>query len=109
MVSVIIPNYNKGAFIKETLDSLLNQKYEHWEAIIVDDGSTDDSIKIYNEYLGKDTRFQLVSRDRLPKGGSTCRNIGLQQAKGEFILFVDSDDLLAPHCLQSRYDEIKNA
>ncbi len=108
MVSIVIPNFNKGAFIKETLDSMLNQKYQDWEAIIVDDGSTDDSIAICEEYMNKDKRFNLAKRERLPKGGSTCRNIGLSLAKGEYIIFVDSDDLLAPDCLQGRVNEIQN-
>ena len=109
MISIIIPNYNKGVFIKETLDSLMNQSIPSWEAIIVDDGSTDESLNICKEYSIKDKRFVLVERDRLPKGGSTCRNIGLSLAKGEYIIFIDSDDIFAPNCLEGRLSEIKSS
>ena len=108
MVSIIIPNYNKSAFIRETLNSLLNQTNEDWEAIIVDDGSTDDSIAICEEFLTLDKRISLKIRERLPKGGSTCRNIGLELAKGDFVVFVDSDDLLAKNCIESRLNKILN-
>lgn len=109
MVSIILPNFNKSAFIKETLNSLLMQKNSDWEAIIIDDGSTDDSIKICREYMKFDSRFSLIIRESLPKGGSTCRNIGLKEAKGEFVIFVDSDDLLSPDCIEDRVKEIKNS
>jgi glycosyltransferase involved in cell wall biosynthesis len=102
LISVIIPNYNKGHYIAETLDSLVAQTYDKLEVIIVDDGSTDNSLEIIEEYCKKDSRFFLMQRKREPKGGSVCRNIGLENAKGDFIVFLDSDDLLLPETLERR-------
>lgn len=104
LVSIIIPNFNREAFIAETLESLLDQSYSNWEAIIVDDGSTDNSESIINEFCLKDERFHLFKRDHFPKGAPTCRNIGIQMAKGEYLIFLDSDDILAPYCLRKRID-----
>ena len=107
-VSIIIPNYNKAPYIKETLDSILKQSYQSWEAIIVDDGSTDESVKIINNYLASDTRFKFYKRDTAQKGGSVCRNIGLKKASGNFIIFLDSDDILQIDCLKNRIYKINN-
>lgn len=101
-VSIIIPNYNRANFIGETLNSVLNQTYPNWEAIIVDDGSTDKSLEIINTFVNQDSRFKIFSRERLPKGPSTCRNIGVEKSKGEYLIFLDSDDLLADFCLEQR-------
>ncbi len=101
-VSVIIPSYNKSNFIAETLESLILQSYDRWEAIIVDDGSTDNSTEIIHEYIKKDSRIHLYSRDREPKGGSVCRNIGIEKSKGDYIVFLDADDLLTAKALGQR-------
>lgn len=101
-VSVIIPNYNKAKFLPETLDSLLNQINFSWEAIIVDDGSTDNSEDICKKYASLDLRFKFLYRDRGPKGANTCRNIGLAKAKGDYVVFLDSDDILMAFCLNQR-------
>lgn len=96
-VSVVIPTFNRGDLISETLDSVRAQTLPDWECIVVDDGSTDETETIVQQYVEKDARFQYVRRpaDRV-KGGNSCRNIGLKLSKGEFIQFLDSDDLLAP-------------
>jgi len=70
--------------------------------IIVDDGSTDSSCEIAVRYARKDSRIKLYKRERLPKGGSTCRNIGLEHACGKYVIFLDSDDVLAKNCLGNR-------
>ena len=103
-VSIIIPNYNKADYIAQTLDSLQAQSCKEWEAVIVDDGSTDDSIKIIKQYAQKDPRFRLIERNREPKGGSVCRNIGLENALGEYVIYLDSDDLLANDALKHRLE-----
>ncbi|MBU2950245.1 glycosyltransferase [Tamlana agarivorans] len=108
-ISIIIPSYNKAPFIAETLESLINQTYPNWEAVIVDDGSTDNSIDIINAFCNQDSRIKLYERVKLPKGGSTCRNIGLKQAKGKYILFLDADDLLAQECLNQRLSLISQS
>ena len=75
--------------------------------MIIDDGSTDNSIKIVKEFSNLDKRIKLLNRNREPKGANTCRNIGIENAKGEFLIFLDSDDLLAQNCLSKRLDLIE--
>lgn len=104
LVTIVIPNFNREYFIRETLESLLNQTYQTWEAIVVDDHSTDNSPEIIKEYSEKDKRIKLFARDRLPKGATTCRNIGVIKSKGDFLIFLDSDDILAPYCLEKRLE-----
>lgn len=105
--SIIIPSFNKANFISDTINSVINQSYTNWELIIVDDGSTDDSIAVIEAFCNTNTSIHLFKRDSLPKGGSVCRNIGLQKAKGNYILFLDADDLLQPTCLGNRLLNIK--
>ena len=107
LISIIIPNYNKAEFISETINSVLIQTYTNWELLIVDDGSTDNSIEIINTFVDKDRRIKFLKRVRLPKGGSTCRNIGLDSAKGDYVIFLDSDDLLISTVLGNRIKEIQ--
>lgn len=106
LVSIIIPSFNSQEFIAETLDSVMSQTYGNWECIIVDDGSEDGTIGIIQEYCKRDKRFRFYSRHRVPKGASTCRNIGLEKSLGEFIVFLDSDDLLDMNCLDGRIKSI---
>lgn len=103
LVSIVIPTFNRAHLIGETLDSVLAQTYPEWECIIVDDGSTDNTNELVNEYLTQDSRFQYYHRpnDRV-KGPSACRNIGIEKSKGYYIIFLDSDDLLGPTCLKNR-------
>jgi len=107
LVSIIVPNFNRANLIIETLDSVASQTYSNWECVIVDDGSTDDSEKVIKAYCEKDARFKYYRRHRTPNGAPTCRNIGLEKSCGEFIVFLDSDDLLAPSCLKKRVREIQ--
>lgn len=93
LVSVIIPSFNYGFVIEETLNSLLNQSYSNWEAIIVDDGSTDNSREIIKKYAASDKRFKYIFQDN--KGVSTARNVGIKEAQGSFIQFLDADDLIS--------------
>jgi glycosyltransferase involved in cell wall biosynthesis len=95
LVSVIIPSYNRGSIIGRTLESLQEQSHTHWECIIVDDGSTDDTCDVVAQYCKNDSRFRLYHRpsERL-KGANACRNIGMVKSKGDYINFLDSDDTL---------------
>ena len=98
-ISIIVPVYNTQAYLSECLDSLLAQDFQDWEAICLNDGSTDDSLKILEKYSKKDPRFHVIST---PNGGlSVARNIALKHAEGEWITFVDSDDMIAPHTLST--------
>lgn len=97
-VSVIIPCYNSEATVGETLRSLQNQTFRHWEAIVVNDGSTDGSAKIIRHYQASDSRIQQIDQEN--QGLPEARNAGLAMAKGEFIHFLDADDLILPNMLQ---------
>ena len=107
LVSIIIPNYNRATLISKTIDAVLSQSYSNWEAIVVDDGSTDNSEEIVARIVEKEKRVRWVKRSREPKGAPTCRNIGVEHALGDFVIFLDSDDILAPWCLQSRIEQFK--
>lgn len=98
LVSIIIPCYNYGWLLPETLDSLLAQTYTNWECIIIDDGSTDDSRNVAETYVSHDARFRYVYQSN--KGMSVARNRGLDEARGEYIQLLDADDLLVPHKLE---------
>jgi glycosyltransferase involved in cell wall biosynthesis len=102
MISIIIPMYNRATLVGETLDSILDQTYTDWECIVIDDGSSDNSVDVVQKYVDKDSRFKLLIRpkDRI-KGGPTCRNIGYENSKGEIIYWFDSDDLLHPQAFSA--------
>lgn len=92
LISVIIPVYNAGAYLQKCLDSIIGQTYKNLEIILIDDGSTDGSSKICDEYAKKDARVVCVHQ--LNSGVSAARNRGLKIANGEYIHFPDSDDYL---------------
>ena len=102
LVSIITPSFNCTKLVYETLESLLAQSNHHWECIIVDDGSTDGTLETIDKYVQQDSRFKLFARDRSPKGACTCRNIGVNMSRGDYLIFLDTDDLLAPHCIEQR-------
>lgn len=104
LVSIVIPTYNRQSFIEETLLSVKNQTYPNWECIVVDDGSADDTVERVRQMAKLDDRFTLFCRDAAPKGACTCRNTGLLASKGDYIIFLDSDDLLSTFCLQQRVE-----
>ena len=93
MVSIIIPCFNQGEFIAETLDSVGAQTYSNWECIIVDDGSTDRSREVYMNFVDNDKRYKYFHQKN--KGLPAARNFGLESSKGDFIVFLDSDDLIS--------------
>ena len=93
-VSVIVPCYNQAQYLPETLDSVLAQTYQNWECVIVNDGSPDNTEEIATEYLGKDRRFKYLKQEN--KGLAAARNAGIQHSSGQYILPLDSDDLILP-------------
>lgn len=94
--SVIIPLYNKEKSIRSTIDSVLNQSYPHFELIIVNDGSTDNSLEVAASF--KDTRIRIINK---PNGGvSSARNRGIHESKNDYIVFLDADDLWFSNCLE---------
>jgi glycosyltransferase involved in cell wall biosynthesis len=100
-VSVVIPCYNYGTFLGDALESLLAQEFTDWECIIVDDGSTDHSAAVANEYVKRDPRFRYVHQQNA--GLSAARNAGLNLAQGKFLQFLDADDALAPGKLRLQH------
>ena len=106
MVSVIIPLYNREGLVLETINSVKSQTYQEWEIIIVDDGSTDRGPEIVEELASGDERIQFIKRQGEQKGASVCRNIGIRASKGDYLIFLDSDDILAPWCIEQRMSSI---
>ncbi|MBO5360736.1 MAG: glycosyltransferase family 2 protein [Clostridia bacterium] len=98
LISVIIPVYNVEEYLCECIDSVINQTYKNLEIILVDDGSTDSSGKICDEYAEKDSRISVVHKEN--SGPSKTRNIGIEHAKGEYIYFLDSDDYIELNALE---------
>lgn len=107
-VSIIIPAYNRAHLIGETLDSIITQSYTHWECLVVDDGSTDSTVNVVAEYAKRNSRIKLFKRPKTkPKGANACRNIGLDQARGEYVIFFDSDDLMTENHLEVKVTAIQ--
>lgn len=92
MISIIVPIYNAERYLKRCINSILNQSYTDLEIILVDDGSTDQSLDICKYYMHNDTRIKLIQQEN--SGVAAARNAGLRIAKGEYITFVDSDDYI---------------
>jgi glycosyltransferase involved in cell wall biosynthesis len=107
LVSIITPNYNSASYIEETKNSIINQTYTRWEWLIIDDGSTDSSIDMIAEFSNNDNRIKLINRQHPNKGASVCRNIGIENANGNYLIFLDSDDILSSFCLEQRVKKIK--
>lgn len=101
LISVIIPVYNAEKYLNRCVDSILNQSYENLEIILVNDGSTDLSFSICNDYLKVDKRIKLINK--INQGAAQARNTGLDFAKGEYITFVDSDDLISREAIEKLY------
>ena len=96
-ISVIVPVYNVENYIRECLDSILASTYTDFELILVDDGSTDNSGTICEEYASRDSR--VVVSHQVNRGLSSARNHGIEMSTGEYISFVDADDVIAPTML----------
>ena len=104
LISIIIPVYNSERFLKECFDSILNQSYEKYEVIVVDDGSTDSSIDIEQEY-SNDSRFIIMRQANAGQG--SARNKALDIARGKYITFLDSDDAMRPDFLKKTVNKIE--
>ena len=101
LVTIIVPVYNREKYIKETVQSILNQTYTNYEVIFVDDASADSSTSILEEYTKNNAKFTLIKLRR-NMGVSFARNIGIRKASGRYIAFLDSDDLWLPHRLEEQ-------
>jgi glycosyltransferase involved in cell wall biosynthesis len=107
-VSVVIPIKGRPQLFELTAQSLVKQNYSHWEAIVVDDGSSASEYKRIAEIAGCDQRIRMIKNPGPRHGASACRNAGLAASCGEYIVFLDGDDALAPTCLQRRVEVMKS-
>jgi teichuronic acid biosynthesis glycosyltransferase TuaG len=103
LISVITPFYNSEKFLEKTIQSVINQTFSHWELLLVNDSSTDNSRNIAEKYCAADKRIQLINLDK-NSGAGIARNIGTHNAKGKYISFLDADDLWMPHKLKTQLD-----
>lgn len=105
LISIIMPSYNTGGFIEETIQSVIVQSYKYWELIIVDDCSTDNTDEIVKRYLN-DKRIRYIKNER-NSGAAVSRNKALYEARGRWIAFLDSDDLWEQHKLKKQIEFMK--
>lgn len=106
LISIIVPVYNVEKYLRKCLDSIVNQIYKDLEIFLINDGSTDGSLAICQEYKEKDNRITIFNQEHL--GPSSARNLGLDNARGNFISFIDSDDYIAPNFISELYFLLKD-
>ena len=106
LVSIIIPCYNAEKYIAETIQSVINQTYKNWELIVVNDGSTDNSLNIITEFAANDSRISFI--DKKNTGVSDSRNKGIEKAKGDFIAFLDADDVWDFQYLEKQIENLQS-
>lgn len=104
LISVIIPVYNVSKYLRQCLDSIINQTYKNLEIILVNDGSTDDSLTICEEYQRLDSRIIIISQ--VNKGLAGARNTGIKKATGIYLMFVDSDDWMELHAIETAFSNM---
>ncbi len=104
LISIVIPVYNSQPYLPHCLDSIINQTYQNIEIVVVNDGSTDDSLNILEEYQKKDKRIKIINIKNC--GVSHARNIGIKNSTGEYISFVDSDDTIEINAIEILYKDI---
>lgn len=105
LISIIVPIFNVENYLRECLDSIHHQTYENFECLLIDDGSPDNSAEICREYVAKDSRFRYFKKEN--GGLSTARNFGIEVANGDFVVFVDGDDIIDRHQLGFLHDKLK--
>ena len=107
-VSVVVPIKGRPQLFELTAQSLVEQTYPHWEAVVVDDGSSADEFRRIAEIARSDARMKLMKNPGPRRGASACRNAGLAASRGEYVVFLDGDDALAPTCLQRRVEVMRS-
>lgn len=101
-ISIIIPTHNRADLLPETLASVQSQTFDDWEVLVIDDSSTDQTHEVLKRLARNDSRIRWYPQDFGKQGAPAARNTGLARSESEYVLFLDSDDLLAPTCLQGR-------
>lgn len=104
-ISIIIPIYNVESYLRKCLDSIMEQSFPYFELLLINDGSTDASTQICQEYVEKDDRIRYFEKEN--GGVSSARNFGIKHSRGEYITFIDSDDWIEPNYLEILYKTIK--
>lgn len=108
LISIIIPTYNRCDFLGETLNSVINQRFQNWECIIVDDESSDYTEELVDFYCNKDDRIKFFKRPvTLQKGANSCRNYGFKMSGGQFINWFDDDDIMLPDFINDKINILK--
>lgn len=107
LVSIVTPLYNSEAFIGETIKSIFNQTYTNWELLLIDDFSTDDTIGVVNDFILKNKNIKLI-KNETNQGAAISRNKGIIAAKGDYIAFLDADDLWKPEKLDKQIAFLQN-
>ena len=109
LVSIVMPNYNGAKYIIDAIESTLAQTYQDWELLVIDDGSTDNSLEIISYYAQTDSRVRLLFHDNHANKGVSCaRNLGLSNANGKYIALLDSDDLWLHDKLQQQVEVMQS-
>ncbi len=106
LISIVLPIYNVGKYLPRCLDSIAIQTYPNLEILLIDDGSTDESPKICDSYVAKDSRFKVIHK--VNGGVSSARNCGIRMMTGKYMTFIDPDDMVADDYVEVLYDSIKN-
>lgn len=106
LISIIVPVYNVEKYLRRCLESIINQTYDNLEIILIDDGSTDNSLLICKEYQSIDDRIKVISQEN--KGLSSARNVGIRHCNGQIVSFIDSDDWIDKHFIDVLYTQLKN-
>lgn len=101
-----MPFFNRKELVGEMIESIISNDFKEYELLAVDDGSTPETVRYIETFAEKDSRIRIITRTDLPKGAPTCRNIGIKEAKGEYLIFFDSDDYITPSCLRTRVEAI---
>jgi glycosyltransferase involved in cell wall biosynthesis len=107
LVSIIMPNYNYAKYLQQSINAILAQTYPHFEIIIIDDASTDNSINIIKQYVNQHKSIQLVP-NKINKGVVACRNLGIELAKGSYLCFIDPDDFWEKNKLALQIEALEN-
>ena len=105
LISIIVPIYNVENYLRQCLDSIMNQTYQNFECLLINDGSPDNSAEICREYVDKDASFRYFEKEN--GGVSSARNLGIEHSKGEYITFIDSDDWVDSDYLEVLHSKIK--
>jgi len=106
LISIIVPIYNVEIYLEKCLNSIINQTYKNIEILLINDGSSDNSLRICKKYQKKDKRIVLINKKN--GGLSSARNAGIDKASGNYLLFIDSDDYIEIDMIEKLYNNIKS-